>query len=218
MSWLLRKELLLLWRGRSSIVAVIVFGATALLLFSFGIGPNAEALRRHAAGFLWLAILLASTLSLAESFHEEMQNRALEGMFILPVDARAIYFAKTIANIIQLLIVSIGLLPVMIVLYNVTPTSPARLFLILILGVIGLSAPGTLYAAMSAQVRAKQMLLPLLLFPLIVPALLASVRATSVLFSGDPMRQFGSWTMLLVAFDAIYLALSGLLFERVVED
>ena len=215
---ILRKELLLQWRTRSQLMAVFVFGAAALLLFSFAIGPNSEALRTFAAGFLWLGLLLSSTLTLAESFHAEMENRALEGLLLLPASARAIYYGKTIANWIQLALLGMALVPVMVVLYDAGTTQLIRLLLIILLGSAGLSAPGTLYAAMTAQVRAKQTLLPLLLFPLIVPALLASVKATSLVILGDPMRQGGSWISLLGAFVAIYWSLCGLLFGRVVEE
>ncbi len=214
----LRKELLLQWRGRGQMMAVLVFGATALLLFSFGIGPDASALRMYSAGFLWLALLLSSTLTLAESFHLEMENRALEGLLLLPSDARALYYGKAIANWIQLTVLGAALVPVMVVLYDAGTTQLLKLLLIIALGAAGLSAPGTLYAAMTSQVKAKQMLLPLLLFPLIVPALLASVKATSLVILGDPMDQSRSWLTLLGAFDLIYWSLCGLLFGRVVEE
>lgn len=214
----LRKELLLQWRTRSQFMAVFVFGASSLLLFSFGVGPNAEVLRQFSAGFLWLGLLLSSTLTLAESFHAEMENRALEGLLLLPADARALYYGKAIANWLQLTILGSALVPVMVILYDAGTVRVATLLLVITLGAAGLSAPGTLYAAMTAQVRAKQTLLPLLLFPLIVPALLASVKATSLVILGDPMETLGSWLMLLGAFDAIYWALCGLLYSRVVED
>ena len=175
-------------------MAVFVFGAAALLLFSFAVGPVAEMLRQFSAGFLWLGLLLSSTLTLAESFHAEMENRALEGLLLLPANPRALYYGKAIANWLQLILLGIAL------------------------GTAGLSAPGTLYAAMTAQVRSKQTLLPLLLFPLIVPALLASVKATSLVILGDPMNQSSAWIILLLAFDAIYWSLCGLLFGRVVEE
>jgi heme exporter protein B len=214
----LRKELLLQWRTRSQFMAVFVFGASSLLLFSFGVGPNSEVLRQFSAGFLWLGLLLSSTLTLAESFHAEMENRALEGLLLLPADPRALYYGKAIANWLQLTILGTALVPVMVILYDAGTVRVATLLLVITLGAAGLSAPGTLYAAMTAQVRAKQTLLPLLLFPLIVPALLASVKATSLVILGDPMGTLGSWLMLLGAFDAIYWALCGLLYSRVVED
>ena len=214
----LRKELLLHWRSRGQLMAVFVFGATALLLFSFGIGPDASALRMYAAGFLWLALLLSSTLTLAESFQAEMENSAMEGLLLLPSDARALYYGKAIANWLQLAVLGIALVPIMVVLYDAGTTELLKLLGVILLGTAGLSAPGTLYAAMTAQVKAKQMLLPLLLFPLIVPALLASVKATSLVILGDPMNQSGSWLALLAAFDLIYWSLCGLLFGRVVEE
>ncbi len=214
----LRKELLLQWRSRSQMMAVFVFGAAALLLFSFAIGPNTEALRTFSAGFLWLGLLLSSTLTLAESFHAEMENRALEGLLLLPSDPRVLYYGKAIANWLQLTILGVALVPVMVVLYDAGTTQLLELLMIIALGAAGLSAPGTLYAAMTAQVRAKQTLLPLLLFPLIVPALLASVKATSLVILGDPMGQSRSWIVLLSAFDLIYWSLCGLLYGRVVEE
>jgi len=214
----LRKELLLQWRTRGKLMAVFVFGAAALLLFSFAIGPNAVALRTFSGGFLWLGLLLSSTLTLAESFHAEMENRALEGLLLLPSDPRALYYAKAIANWLQLALLGIALVPVMVVLYDAGTTRLLMLLLVILLGSAGLSAPGTLYAAMTAQLEAKQTLLPLLLFPLIVPALLASVKATSLVILGDPMQQLPSWISLLAAFDAIYWSLCGLLFGRVVEE
>lgn len=215
----LRKELLLQWRSRAQAVAVFVFGATTLLLFSFAIGPNSSALRLHAAGFLWIALLLSSTLTLAESFHAEMEHRALEGLLLLPVSPRAIYYGKAVANWLQLALLGVALLPIMVVLYDAGTTQLVPLMAIILLGTAGISAPGTLYSAMTSQTaRGKQMLLPLLLFPLIVPVLLAAARATSLLIIGDPMGQGTSWLRLIVAFDAIYWSLCGLLFDRVVEE
>ena len=214
----LRKDLLLQWRGRAQVAAIFVFGATSLLLFSFAIGPDSAALRQHAAGFIWLALLLSSTLTLADSFHCEMEERALEGLLLLPVMPASLYYGKALANWAQLSLLGVCLVPVMIVLYDAFITRFLGLLGIIVLGSAGLSAPGTLYAAMTSQVRARQTLLPLLFFPIVVPVLLASVKATSLLILGDPMGQIGSWVLLLASFDLIYWAVCGLLFGRVVED
>jgi len=214
----LRKDLLLQWRSRGQFLAVFVFGATAMLLFSFAVGPNAEALRLHAAGFLWLAMLLSSTLTLSESFQTEMEQKAMEGMLLLPAGPRALYYGKALANWFQLSVLGMALVPIMVVLYDASIPRAAALAGIILLGAGGLSAPGTLYAAMAAQARAKQTLLPLLLFPLVVPVLLGAVKATSLLIGNDPMQQAGSWATLLASFDLIYWSLCGLLFDRIVED
>jgi len=212
------KDLLLQWRGRAQIVAIFTFGAAALLLFSFAIGPDSLALRQHSAGFLWLALLLASTLSLAESFEREVEEQALEGLLLLPAGPRGLYYGKAIANWAQLALLGAALVPVMVVLYDAGTPRLAPLLGVILLGTAGLSAPGTLYSAMTAQARARQTLLPLLLFPLVVPVLIAAVKATSLLVLGDPMGQVRPWVTLLVAFDLIHWSLCGLLFDRVVED
>lgn len=214
----LRKEFLLQWRTRAQFMAVFVFGATSLLLFSFAIGPNSEALRQFAGGFLWLALLLSSTLTLSESFQTEIEQRALEGMLLLPTTPRSMYYAKALSNWFQLTFLGSALVPIMVVLYDAGTNRLLSLFAIIVLGSAGLSAPGTMYAAMATQARSKQTLLPLLLFPLVVPVLLAAVKATSLLILGDPMGQTWAWAKLLLAFDAIYWSLCGLLFGRVVED
>lgn len=214
----LRKEFLLQWRTRAQFLAVFVFGATSLLLFSFAIGPNAEALRLHSSGFLWLALLLSSTLSLSESFHVEFEQRAFEGLLLLPTSARVLFYAKALANWSQLAILGIALIPIMVVLYDAGTSRVGDLVGIILLGSAGLSAPGTFYAAMAAQTRSKQTLLPLLLFPLVVPVLLAAVKSTSLVLIGDPMNQLASWITLLICFNAIYWALCGLLFSHVLED
>lgn len=214
----LRKDFLLQWRTRAQIAAIFIFGATALLLFSFAIGPNAEALRLHAAGFLWLALMLSSTLALAETFQSEMEQRAIEGLLLLPADARALYYAKAISNWAQLSLLGTGLVPLMVVLYDAGTTRVLGVLGVIVLGTAGLAAPGTLYAAMTSQARAKQTLLPILLFPLVVPVLLSAVKATSLLILGDPMGQIRGWVLLLFSFDLIHWSLCGLLFGRVVED
>jgi heme exporter protein B len=213
----LRKDALLQWRTRGRFVAVFVFGATALLLFSFAVGPTAGALRAHAAGFLWLALLLASTLALADSFHGEMEHRALEGLILVPASSVGLYYGKAIANWAQLAALGVALVPFMVILYDAPADRAMALGGLILLGTAGLSAPGTLYAAMTVQVRGNQTLLPLLLFPLVVPVLLAAVNATALVMTGDPMGQLRDWTLLLVCFDLIYASLCGLLFGRVAE-
>jgi heme exporter protein B len=214
----LRKDLLLQWRSRAQLVAIFAFGAAALLLFSFAIGPDSLALREHSAGFLWLALLLASTLSLAESFEREMEEHALEGLLLLPASARALYYGKAVANWAQLALLGVALIPVAMILYDAGTVRLLALLGVILLGTAGLSAPGTLYAAMTAQTRARQTLLPLLLFPLVVPVLLAAVKATSLLILGDPMEQLRPWAILLVLFDVVHWSIGGLLFGRVVEE
>lgn len=214
-----RKDLLLQWRSRSRFVAVASFGVTVLLLFSFAVGPDTTVLRQHAAGYLWLALLLSSTLALSESFRLEAQNGALDALRLLPTDPRAIFYGKALANLVALLILGVVLVPLVVVLYGArVELGFGRLFGLIALGSAGLSAPGTLYAALAARARGSDVLLPLLLFPLIIPALLSVVKATGLVLEGDPMDQMGGWVGLCATFDLIYWSLCGLLFREILED
>src|SRR5947199_8516567 len=156
----LRKELLLQWRSRAQFMAVFVFGAAALLLFSFAVGPVAELLRQFSAGFLWLGLLLSSTLTLAESFHAEMENRAMEGLLLLPANPRALYYGKANANWLQLALLGIALIPVMVVVYDAGATHVPMAMLVIALGTAGRCAPRTLYCPITVQARSNQTLPP----------------------------------------------------------
>jgi heme exporter protein B len=214
-----RKDLLLEWQGRSRASAVLFFSAMTLLLFSFAVGPNREVLARHAPGYLWLALMLSSVLSLGESFRVETEDDALEGMRLLPVDPRALFFGKAVSNFLLLLGLGLLLVPASLVLYSAEVRGSIPLLLATVaLGTAGLAAPGTLYAAMTSRARGRDVLLPLLLFPLVVPVLLASVKATSLAFTGDPMGQGPSWLGVLLCFDVVYWTLPAILFGRVIED
>jgi len=214
-----RKDLLLQWRTRSRFASVLAFGVTTLLLFSFAVGPDTTVLRTHASGYLWLAVLLASTLALSESFRLEVEHGAMDTLRLLPADPRVLYYGKALANLLSLAALAVLLLPFMVALYDVQVVmGMGRLLGLVLLGTAGLTAPGTMYAALAARARSSDVLLPLLLFPLLVPALVAAVKATGLVLEGDPMDQLGGWTGLLAAFNVVYWTLCGLLYRAVIED
>lgn len=216
---ILGKDLRLEWRSRARLVAVVMFGVVTLLLFSFAVGPDVEALRTGAAGFLVLALLLSSTLGLSESFRLEQEQDAIEGLLLLPVEPTALYYGKAIANTVFLSVLAPILIPAALILYSVEPAASdlIKLFGLWIAAAAGLSAPGTLYAAMTSRVRSQDVLLPLLLFPLVVPVLLGSVKALDLVVTGDAMDQLASWTALLIGFDVVYWSLCGIVFPRAIE-
>jgi|APLak6261679142_1056127.scaffolds.fasta_scaffold00029_117 heme exporter protein B len=219
-AWLvLRKDWMIEWRTRARLTALIFFSLSTLLLFSFAMGPDTEALRRHAPGYLWLALFFASVLSLGESFRVESENQALLGLVLTPVEPRAIFLGKVFGNASLLFGLSLLLLPVSVALYDINLSkAPGSLVLVLLLGSIGISAPGIVYSAISANARARDVMLPLLLFPVLVPLLLASVNATRFTLGPDPQEQLGSWLKLLTAFDLIYLSVGFLIFPKVAEE
>lgn len=215
----LRKDLLIEWRGRARSLALGTYAFTLILLFAFAVGPDTKVLQAHAGGYLWLAVLSASSMILAQSFRTETEAGALEGLLLLPVDHRALFYGKALANTLVLIGLGLVATPLAMVLFDLgIAMNPAWLLLVLALGSAGLAAPGTLYAAMTARLAAQQLMLPLLLFPLVVPALLASVKATGLVLQGDPMGQLSSWLAVLLAFNVIYWSMSGVLFGKVVEE
>ena len=200
-------------------LGLVSFGILVLLLFSFAVGPNSVMLQKHAAGYLWLATLFASANLFTQSFLLETEGGALEQLQLAPVYPAALFYGKAMANTLQLLLVMVVMVPPLIALCDVWFVEGIGLFIgTMVLGALGLSAPGAMYAAMTARLSNQQLLLPLLLFPLIVPALLSAVKATSLIFFGDPMGQVGSWLTLLAAFDVVYWILCGMVFGRIVES
>jgi heme exporter protein B len=216
---LLRKDLLIEWRTRARLNAIIFFALATLLMFSFALGPDTRLLEKNAGGYFWLAILFASVLALGESFRVESENACMDGMRLAPADPRAIFLSKALGNTLLLTALGALLVPVMVALYGVRiVTSFTDLGLILLLGCLALSAPGTVYAAISSNARARDVLLPLLLFPLVIPALLSAAKATTLVLQGDPMNQFNSWLGLLGGFNLIYWGVGFVLFPRIIED
>ncbi len=216
---MVRKELLHLWRARSRVVATFAFAFATLLLFSFAGGLNADLLRANAAGYLWVGLLLASTLSLGESFRVETAHDSLEMLLLLPVRPTAIFVGKAVGNLVVLLLVGVVMVPAAVVLFDATPREGlAPLLLTVLLGTASISAPGTMHAALSARARSRDLLLPLLLFPLVVPCVIAAVQASRACFTGDVMDELGAWLRVLVGFNVVHWSLGALLFARVVED
>ncbi len=215
----LRKDLLIEWRTRARLNALIFFALATLLMFNFALGPDTVLMRAHAAGYLWLSILFSSVLSLGESFRIEMENLSLDGIKLAPADARAIFLGKALGNTLMLLLLSLVLLPATIALFDVHIVMGVPAFIgILLIGSLAISAPGTIYAAIASNARARDVLLPLLLFPILIPALLACVKASTLVLQGDPMNQLDSWLRLLLAFVVIYWSIGFVLFPRVIED
>ena len=217
---LLLKDLRVEWRGRVRFFSIALFGGITLVLFSFAIDADGGAAAAMAPGFLTLALLLSSTLGLSESFRVERENRSLEGLLLLPVEPAVLFYAKALGNFVFLAMLAPVLLPSAIVIFSVE-TGPAGFGGVLgvwLLAAAALAAPGTLYAAMTSRAASQDVLLPLLLFPLVVPVLIASVRSAELLLQGDPMDQAPSWLLLLLAFDVIYWALGGVLAKVAMEE
>ena len=218
--WLiLRKDLTIEWQGRVRTNATLFFALLVILLFSFAMGPQSTLLSQAAGGFFWLTILMSSTLGLGESFRIERDDRALDGLRMMGVRPASIFLGKALVNALHLTLLGFILIPLMIAVYDVElKLGVGPLLGVLGLGSLAISAPGTLYATMAVLSRARDVLLPLLLFPIVIPVLLAAVKATTLIIEGDPMEQLSGWSSLLIVFSAAYWSLCALLYGKVIED
>jgi heme exporter protein B len=206
-------------RTRANFNAVVSLAVLTLLLFGFALGPDAEALRAAAAGVLWLTVLFSGVLAFNRSYQLELENGALDALLLYPGERRSIFLGKLGANFAFVLLVELVVVPVAAVIYNLPLLRPfPGLAGVMLLGTLGFVTLGTFYAAMASRSRAREVLLPLLLFPMMIPVLVGSVEATSALLAGDPMGDSGAWLRLLAVFDLVFLVASVLAFEHVIEE
>jgi heme exporter protein B len=214
-----RKDLLAEGRSRANLLSVILFAGTALLLFAFALGPDVEAMREAGAGVIWLTILLSGILIFNRSYQVELEGGALEALLTYPGDRRAIFLGKLLANLVLIGLVIAVILPVGSVLFHISVLeAPLGVGAILFSGAIGFVTLGTFYAAISSRSRARDVLLPLLLFPMLIPLLLAAVQGTGAFLAGDAMGYGWAWFRLIVAFDAVFFVASLWAFEHVIGE
>lgn len=213
------KDLLAEGRARSNVLAVILFAATALLLFAFALGPDARALEEAGAGVIWLTILLSGILVFHRSYQIELEGGGLEALLGYPGSRRSIFVGKLSANFVIVLLVVAVVVPLVAVLFHVPVLGGfPGLGVVLLLGTFGFVTLGTFYAAISSRSRGRDVLLPLLLFPMLVPLLLAAVQGTSAFLAGDAMGDGGAWVRLLLAFDLIFFTAAFWAFEYVIGE
>ena len=213
------KDLLAEWRDRESVTAMFYFAFLVLFLFSFALGADQALIRGASPGLLWLAFTFTSVLGLARSLQGELENDCLDGLLLYPAEREAIYLGKLCGNFSVILAVELVLLPIFAVLYNMDLWSQLpKLLVIAVPGTFGLAAAGTLLSAMTAGLRAREAMLPFLLFPVTIPLLLAAVRGTEIVLRGEPFELVGPWLKLMAAFDVVVLVVSLMTFEYLVEE
>jgi len=205
-------------RSKAGFNAVVALAVTILVMFGFALGPDAQAIRDAAPGAIWLAVLFAGVLAFNRSYQIELDGGALEQLILYPGTRRAIFAGKLLANFAFVALMLTIVMVVGVVLFQVRiPAAWPSLIGILLLGATGLVTLGTFYAAMASRSRAREVLLPLLLFPMLVPVLLAAMEATKALLGGNVMGDAGAWARLLAAFDVVFLVATFLAFESVIE-
>ncbi len=211
------KDLVAELRSRELLSAMLVFALLVILIFNFAIELQPDLRMTITPGVLWVTLAFAGTLGLNRSMAVEKDRGCLDGLLLAPVDRSAIYFGKALSNLAFMLIVAIIVLPVYSILYNITLFNPG-LLLVVMLGSTGYAAIGTLLSSMAVQTRTRDVLLPVLLFPVIVPVLLAAVKASAGYLQNLPMNEIWPWLNILIAYDVIFTAISFMVFEFIVEE
>jgi heme exporter protein B len=213
-----RKDVTTELRAKAGFNSVASLGVTILVLLGLALGPDAEALRNAAVGAVWLATLFSGVLAFNRSFQVELESGALEPLLQYPGPRWTIFAGKLLGNLMFLTLMVAIVVTAGIVLFGVRiPAGWPSLLGVLALGVVGLVVLGTFYSSMASRSRAREVLLPLLLFPMLVPVLLAATTASKALLGADVMHEAGAWIRLLVAYDLVFLAATFIAFEHVIE-
>ncbi|NPA93191.1 MAG: ABC transporter permease [Chloroflexi bacterium] len=211
------KDLTAELRSRELLSAMLVFALLVILTFNFALDLDPKTRGSVTSGVLWVTFIFAGTLGLNRSMAVEKDRGCLDGLLLAPMDRSAIYFGKAVANLAFMLIVEAVVLPLYSVLYNVNLFRPG-LLLMIALGSVGYVAVGTLLSSMAVQARTRDMLLPILLFPVTLPVLIAAVKGSAGFLSGLPMTDIQPWINLLLVYDVIFIAVAFIVFDYVVEE
>jgi heme exporter protein B len=211
------KDLAAEFRSRELLSAMLVFALVVIVIFNFALELDIQTRRSVTSGVLWVTFAFAGTLGLNRSMAVEKDRGCLDGLLLAPVDRSAIYFGKMISNLAFMLIVVVIVLPIYSVLYNVNLFQPG-LLLVILLGSIGYIAVGTLLSAMAIQTRTRDVLLPILLFPVVLPVLISAVKASGGFLQGLPLSDIMPWLNILLVYDVIFVAVAYMVFDFVVEE
>jgi heme exporter protein B len=216
---LLWKDLLLELRRRESLLTMFFFGTLLLFVFHFSFDPAPEKVAEMAPALLWLAFLFTGTLGLAQLFQPERENYCLDALLLSPLDRGALFLAKSIFNLILMAIVEIVVIPLFWILFNLRSWNLLpQLLLVTLLGTVGFCVLGTITSAITLRARARELLLPLVLFPLMVPVILATIRCMENVLRTGEFGDATPWLRLLIGFDVIFLTVGVLIFDRVIES
>jgi len=210
----LAKDIRLEWRSKDAINSMLFFALLVVVIFSFSFDPIAEESRHIAGGLIWVAFLFAAVVALNQTWARELRNSVLDAYRVSPAPPNALFVAKAVGNFIFVCVLEALMAPLFTVFYNLRPLGPAwQLIPVAILGTWALVVNGTFFAAISIHTRSREVMLPLLLFPITIPALLAMVQATNAILTGQDSAKF--WIVLLLTYDVVFTIACLLLFETV---
>lgn len=212
-----RKDAISEMRTREIVFSVLFFTLLVIVIFNFAFGTSGESMKLLAPGMLWVTFAFAGVLSLNRSFIVEKEENCLEGLMVCPVGREAIYIGKMLGSLLFMLVVEAIALPTFAFLFNLEVFS-LQLVVITVLTTIGFATVGTLFSALAINTKAREMVLPILFLPIIVPLIISAVQASASALSGESWSDLSSWLQIIVAFDIIFLVVSFLVFNFVIEE
>lgn len=211
------KDIISEMRTREVVFSVLVFAILVIVVFNFAFGETQEMLIAVAPGILWVTFAFSGVLSLNRAFIAEKEDGCLEGLMACPIGREVIYVGKLLGSLLFMLAVEAIALPVFVVLFNL-PVFSLELITITILATIGFVALGALFSALATNTRAREMVLPILFLPLVLPVIIAAVKATGLALAGQPWSAMSTWLYIIIAFDIVFLVVSYLVFPFVIEE
>ena len=214
---ILWKDVLLETRTKDIVVAVLVFSLLVIVIFSFALDPSPGMVGLVAPGVLWVAFVFGGVLGLTRSFALEKDAGSMDGLLLAPVSRDTVFFGKMLANLLFMLLVEALVFPIFAVIFNLPLTAPG-LVPVALLATLGIATVGTVFSAMAINTRAREVMLPLLFFPVAVPVILAAVEASGVVLREGGLGETGQWLPLLAAFDALFLVACPVAFHLVLEE
>ncbi len=211
------KDLLAERRTREIMGAMLVFALTVILIFIFAFDLSVEMRRKAAAGVIWVTLCFAGTISLNRSMSIEKDREGMDGLLLAPVDRTAVYFGKVLVNWVYILLSAVIVIPIYSI-FNNTNLLSWEFAGVILLGTLGYILTGTLLSMLSVQLRTRDMMLPVLLFPVVIPLLLAAVRASTIILQGGAASELHTWLLLLAGYDLLFFAVGLMVFEKIIEE
>ena len=214
---MVRKDFLLEIRSKDVVLPVFIFSFLVVVTFNFALQSTPNTANLVVPGILWVSILFGAIVGFGRMFLSESEQGAFQGLLTAPIGRDVIFFGKVISNVLFLLLIELILLPILVVLFNVT-LSPLYMLYVSMPALIGISLSGMLFAAISMNMRAKEVMLPILFLPVVVPIILGAVESTYGVMNGNNLDYFLKWIVLMIVFDLIYSVLGPVSFTVIVED
>src|SRR5579862_6725905 len=212
----LLKDLRMEWRSKDAINSMLFFALLVVVIFSFAFNPTAEESRQIAGGLIWVAFLFATVVALNQTWARELRNQVLDAYRVSPAPPNALFLAKTFGNFLFVIVLECLMTPLFVVFYELRSVGPVwQLIVVTLLGTWALVVNGTFFAALSIRTRSREIMLPLILFPISIPAIQGMVEATRILLAGDGSARF--WIVLLLTYDVVFTTACLALFETVLQ-